>query len=232
MTSPNPSGTDGVRAELRGRSAFTHMAVSLAPGATIVAESGAMASRSGHVTAEAVWNGGLVNALLLRFFAKESLFVNRFTAQAREGEVVLTQATPGDMLSVDLNGQELCLTQGSFIACTPGVALGVAWAGFSSWLAGEGLFRLRASGAGTVWFGGYGSLEARDVTRPLIVDTGHLVAYDPTLSMRTRLSGGIFSSFFGGEGLVLEVSGPGRIYLQSRSIGGLAGWVNSHLFGR
>ena len=232
MTSPTQSASTGVTAELRGRTAFTHIVATLSPGATLVAESGAMASRSGHIVAEATWNGGFVNAVLLRLFAKESLFVNRFTAHGSPGQLVITQATPGDMIAVDLNGQELCLTRGSFIACTPGVSLGVAWAGIASWIAGEGLFRLRAAGHGTVWFGGYGSLEARDISAPLIVDTGHLVAYDPTLAMRTRLSGGIFSSFFGGEGLVLEVSGQGRVYLQSRSISGLAGWVNSHLFGR
>jgi uncharacterized protein (TIGR00266 family) len=217
--------------ELRAKPVFAHIVAKLAPGATIVAESGAMASMSGNVQAESTWNGGLLNALLLKFFAKESLFVNRFTAQGASGELVLTQATPGDIVSAELAGQELCLTQGSFIACTPEVNLGVAWAGFSSWLAGEGLFRLKASGRGTVWFGGYGSVEAREVGPGLIVDTGHLVAYDPTLSMRTRLSGGIFSSFFSGEGLVLEVTGPGKVYLQSRSMGGLASWVNSHLFG-
>jgi uncharacterized protein (TIGR00266 family) len=219
-------------AVLRGQTAFTHIVARLPPGSTLVAESGAMASMSGHVTLQTEWNGGLLNALLLRFFAGESLFVNRFTAAGAEGELVLTQATPGDIAAVELRGQELCLTSGSFVACTPGVQLGVAWAGFSSWLAGEGLFRLRVSGAGTVWFGGYGSVCETDVSTCLVVDTGHLLAYDPTVTMKTRLSGGIFSSLFSGEGLVLEMRGAGRVFLQSRSLGGLSAWVNSHLFGR
>jgi len=219
-------------ATLRGQHAFTHIVAKLPPGAPIVAESGAMASMSGNVNLQTEWNGGVLNALLLRFFAKESLFVNRFTASGGEGEVVLTQATPGDIAQVELRGQELCLTAGSFIACTSGVSVGLAWAGFASWLAGEGLFRLLLSGTGTVWFGGYGSVCERDVSNGLIVDTGHLVAYDPTVSMKTRLSGGIFSSFFSGEGLVLEMRGAGRVFLQSRSLGGLGAWVNSHLLGR
>jgi uncharacterized protein (AIM24 family) len=43
------------------------------------------------------------------------------------------------------------------------------------------------------------------------------------------LAGGLFSSLFSGEGLVLKLRGPGRVYLQSRSIEALASWVNSHL---
>ena len=222
----------GLTAELRGGPAFAHIHVRLRPGATVIAESGAMASMSGGVHSRAEFNGGAVNALLLRFFAKESLFVNHYSVASGEGEVVLTQATPGDIMAATLDGQELCITKGSFIACTDGVRIGVAFAGLHSWFAGEGLFRIRATGRGTVWFGGYGSLERRSLDTPLIVDTGHLVAYSPGLTMETKLSGGLFSSLFGGEGFVLKISGAGTVYLQSRSLGGLAGWINSHLWGR
>jgi uncharacterized protein (TIGR00266 family) len=221
-----------VQAVLRGRPAFTHIVARLPAGAQIVAESDAMARMSGNVAMTAEFNGGLVNAVLLRLFARESLFVNRFVVAGGEGELVLTQPTPGDIAEVQLNGQELYLTAGSFIACTAGISVGVGWAGIASFLAGEGLFRLRVGGTGTVWFGGYGSVNAVDVGQGLIVDSGHLVAYDPTVSLKTRLAAGLFSSFFSGEGLVLDVRGPGRVYLQSRSVDGLASWVNGHLFGR
>ncbi len=69
----------------------------------------------------------------------------------------------------------------------------------------------------------------RDIDEEWIVDTGHLVAYEPTVSLRIGLSGGIFSSFFSGEGLVTRVRGPGRVYLQSRSTSGLSSWTNSYL---
>lgn len=233
MSEPTALAPQGaLEVELRGRPAFTHIVAKLRPGGTIIAESGAMASMSGSVTARAEFNGGFINGFLLRLFANESLFVNHFTASEAGGELVLTQPTPGDIASVELNGEELCITKGSYIASTPGVSISPAWAGLQSWFAGEGLFRIRAQGKGTVWFGGYGSLEARDLSQPIIVDTGHLVAYDPKLTMKTRMSGGLFSSLFGGEGFVLEISGPGRIFLQSRSIGGLASWVNSQLWGR
>jgi uncharacterized protein (AIM24 family) len=61
------------------------------------------------------------------------------------------------------------------------------------------------------------------------VDSGHLVGYEPTVAIRVGLPGGIFSSFFSGEGVVMKLRGPGRVYLQSRNFSGLTGWINSHL---
>lgn len=107
--------------------------------------------------------------------------------------------------------------------------MGLGWAGFKSFIGGEGLFRLKISGTGRCWFGAYGGIFEREITDEYIVDTGHLVAYEPTIRLKVGLAGGIFSSFFGGEGLVTRVRGPGKIYLQSRNFSGLTAWVNAHI---
>ena len=133
------------------------------------------------------------------------------------------------MVELTLDGNTLFLQSGAFIAATNGVTLGVAWAGIASLLGGEGLFRLKVSGRGKVWIGGYGAITPRQIDQELIVDSGHLIAYEPTVQIRSGLAGGIFSSFFGGEGIVMRITGPGRIYLQTRSLEGLAAWTNSHL---
>jgi uncharacterized protein (TIGR00266 family) len=119
---------------------------------------------------------------------------------------------------------------GAFLACEPTVRLSVSWAGLSSWIGAEGLFRLRVHGVGRVWFGAHGAIFSREVDGQYVVDSGHLVAYDPTLSLHVGASGGIFSTLLGGEGLVSRMRGRGRIYLQSRSLSGLAAWTNSHLY--
>ncbi len=191
-----------------------------------------MASMSGHTQLTAQWNGGFINALIRRYLGGESLFVNEVACPAgapAPAEIVITQPTPGDIMELKLNGTSMCLQKGAFIAATTGVILGVAWAGFASWIGGEGLFRLKVSGNGSVWFGGYGAIVSREITEELIVDSGHLIAYEPTVSLSARLSGGIFSSFFGGEGLVTALRGPGRVYLQTRAIQGLAAWTNGFL---
>ena len=96
-------------------------------------------------------------------------------------------------------------------------------------MAREGLFRLKVSGRGQVWFGAYGGIFARDVRDEYVVDSGHLVAYEPSINISLGMAGGVFSSVLSGEGLVARVRGPGRIYLQSRSMAGLAGWLNRHM---
>lgn len=217
-----------MEAEIRNRPSFANVRIQLRAGEGLIAEAGAMASMSPTIEMQAKMAGGFFSAIARRFFGGESFFVNEFATQSA-GELVLTQPYPGDIACVTLRGNGLFLQPGAFIACEPGVQLGVRWAGLASFIGREGLFRLIAQGSGQLWFGAYGGIIERDVDGELIVDSGHLVAYDPTLSLSTGLAGGIFSSFFSGEGLITRVRGRGKVYLQSRSIEGLASWANSHL---
>lgn len=215
--------------EIRNRPAFANLLVNLQAGESIIAEADAMASMSSTIEMSTRWNGGAMRALGKRFLGGESMFVNEFTT-ASAGHVVLTQPFPGDIVCLELQGNTMFLQPGAFIACEPTITLGLGWAGWKSFIAGEGLFRLKVSGKGKIWFGAYGAIFTREVQDEYIVDTGHLVAYEPTIGIKIGLAGGIFSSFFGGEGLVTRVRGPGKIYLQSRSFDGLAAWTNSHLY--
>jgi uncharacterized protein (TIGR00266 family) len=217
-----------MESEIRSRPSFANVLVRLSQGDRIVAESDAMASMSSSITLRTRWSGGFWGALVRRLFGGESLFVNEFTTATR-GELVLTQPYPGDIECIELKGQSLYLQPGAFVACDPDVQMSVGWAGFRSLIAREGLFRLRVSGQGRVFIGAYGGIVAKDIPGEYVVDSSHLVAYEPSLQLRLGMAGGLFSSLFSGEGLVMRLRGPGRIYLQTRSIEGLAAWVNSHL---
>ncbi|TWT75378.1 TIGR00266 family protein [Allorhodopirellula solitaria] len=218
-----------MQAEIHDRPSFANIRVHLEPGEEIVAEADAMASMSSSIEMKTQWSGGFVNGILKRLFGGESMFVNRFSTPSG-GDIVLTQAFPGDIQCLELNGNTMFLQPGAFIACESGVKLGLGWAGLRMFIAREGLFRLKVSGKGRIWFGAYGGIFQREIDSEYIVDTGHLVAYEPTIGIRVAMAGGLFSSFFSGEGLVTRVSGPGRIYMQSRSFDGLAAWTNSHLY--
>jgi uncharacterized protein (TIGR00266 family) len=214
--------------QIRNRPSFANLLVRLSRGDRIVAESNAMASMSSSISLATRFNGGFWRAILRRVFGGESLFINEFATES-QGELVLTQPFPGDIECFALRGTGLYLQPGAFLACDPGVALGLGYAGLASLLAREGLFRLHVHGEGRVWFGAYGGVMTKEIDGEYVVDSGHLVAYEPTIGLRLGMAGGIFSSVFGGEGLVLRLRGQGRIYLQSRSMSGLAKWVNSHL---
>jgi uncharacterized protein (TIGR00266 family) len=208
-----------------GKPVFAYVVVDLQPGETIVAESDAMSSMSANLDMTAKLNGGLIVGLLKKYLGGESLFVNHFTNNTNETlQLHLTQATPGDIEVKELDG-----ITSYYIASEKGVNLGVKWAGFGSLIGGEGLFKLVVSGTGKVIFGAYGGLLEKEINGEYIVDTGHLVAYEPEMKLKPQLAGGIFGSLFGGEGFVTRVEGKGKIYIQTRNISGLASWVNRHL---
>lgn len=214
--------------EIKYKPAFSAIFVTLEPGEKIVAEAGAMATMDGHVTITTELSGSFFSALAKRFFGGESLFVNTFSNNTKQyATVVLTQSVVGDIEEIEIHGKDMYFQPGAYIASTPGVNLGVRWAGFTSWLAGEGLFKLRLSGRGKAYFGAYGGITKKAINGEFIVDTGHLVAYEPGIEMNIKLSNGLLGSLTSGEGFVNRLTGRGNIYLQSRSIGGLVGFLRS-----
>lgn len=219
-----------MQAEIQGSPSFGHIQVILEPGESIQAESNAMASMDADLDMNAALNGNLFSALGKRLLGRESLFITRFTNRTQQGRrLTLTQPVPGDIRKLRLQKQSYCLQPGAYIASTPGIHLGVQWAGFRSMLAGEGLFKLMPSGTGTVWYGGFGALEPKEINGDYLIDTGHLIAYEPQIRLKIQLAGGIFSSLFGGEGFVTRVEGKGQVILQTRSLGGLVRWLNPKL---
>ncbi len=214
----------------KGKSAFTHLAVSLDPQEEIVTESGAMASMDTAISIKAGFKGGIFSAILRKLFGGESAFFSTFKNQSSSIKtIVITKETPGDIVCQELDGDRLYLQPGAFVCCTPGIDIDLKWAGFRYLFGGEGLFRLVASGRGKVWIGVFGSFVERELSGELIVDTGHLVAYPENISYKIQLSGGIFSSFFSKEGLVGRLEGHGKVLLQTRSLGGMVSWLNPRL---
>jgi uncharacterized protein (TIGR00266 family) len=220
-----------VKHEIRYKPSFATVFVTLDPGDSITTEAGAMASMSAQLEMKTAFSGGFLSALLKKFLGGESLFVNTYTNRTRQPlELVLTQSCVGDIAAIALQGgKEICFQPGAYIAHTPGIHMGLGWAGFSSWMAGEGLFKLKLSGQGTVFFGGYGGITKKRVSGEFIVDSGHLIAYDPAIKMSIRLAGGLVGSVTSGEGLVNRLSGNGEVYLQSRSLDGLVRFLRPKL---
>jgi len=219
-----------MEAEIKDRPAFAHVVVTLGPGESITAEADAMATMAAELELETTLNGGFFSALGKRLFGREPMFINSFTNNTmQEKQVMFSQGIPGDIMSIELNGNSFCLQPGAYLCSTPGVELGLKWAGVKSWISREGLCKLEVSGHGTVWYGAYGGMVEKEVDGEYIVDTSHLVGYDPSLSFNVQLAGGFFSSLFGGEGLVTRLEGRGMAVIQTRSLSGLAGWLNPRL---
>ena len=185
----------------------------------------------GGISMKTEFSGGLVSALMRFFFGGESLFVNVYRNDTQKPQsVILTQSMIGDIHRIDLSQGPICFQPGAYIAHTPGAKMGVRWAGFKSWFAGEGLFKLEFSGQGRVFYGCYGGIMEKQIAGEFVVDNSHLVAYEPGIQMNIGMSGGIIGSLTSGEGFVNRLKGRGRIYLQSRSVDGLVGFLRPKCF--
>lgn len=216
---------------IHGSPSFAYVEVDLQPGESFVAESDAMATMDADLDLKAKFNGGFFKGLAKSVLGGESLFINTFTNNTAEGQrLTLAQTFPGDIIAYDLAAGDICLQPGAYICSTREARLGLRWAGFASGIAREGFFKLQMTGgAGTVWFGAYGGILEWEIDGEYIIDTAHLIAYEPQIRLKVQMAGGLFSSLLGGEGLVTRVEGQGKIWIQTRSMPGLVGWLNPKL---
>lgn len=200
------------------RPAYSLARVSLAPGESIKAEAGAMVGMSTGVQMQ-TRSGGMVSGLK-RMFGGESFFRNTFSAEHEAGEVLLAPPLCGDMAVLETGPQGLYIQNTAYVASTPEVQVETKVGGFRGFFSGAGLFILNATsqGAGQVLIGCFGGLTELHCDDNLVIDTGHLVAWDAGLDYSVGKSGaGWVSSFLSGEGLVCHFRGQGRIFIQSRN---------------
>jgi uncharacterized protein (TIGR00266 family) len=207
--------------ELLAQPASTAARISLNAGETLVAETGALIAMSPHVqvrTTSRTRKGGVMQGLK-RLFSQENFFLNHFTAQQNAQEVIIGPALAGDILHHVLQGRSLVVQGGSWLASGEGIDIDTTWQGFTSGLfAGEDFFWVRCSGEGSVLLNSFGAVYTVDVQDTYLVDTGHIVAFEDTLSFQiSKASHSWIGSFLGGEGLVCRFSGHGKVYCQTHN---------------
>ncbi len=215
-----------MRSEIVGNPDYGELIFHLAPGETVRAVSGAMNWMSTDVGVKARLMGGFVRSFARKFLGGASLFISEFRGPSNGGQLSLAPTLPGAIQSVKLDGGTFWLTAGSFLSATSGIDLRTKFYGFRALFSGKGAFLIQASGRGEVWFNAYGALIERELDGELIVDTGHVCAFDPSLDYKIGGMGGLKQTLFSGEGLVMKFSGRGRIYLQTRNLGGTVGWLS------
>lgn len=219
-----------MQTEILYRPCYSLAVVRLESGEALVAEGGAMVSMSATLEIRTSTRGGLLKGLARSILGDENFFQNTFRAKDGPGELTLAPALPGDIIELDLAG-EMLLQSGSYLASQPDITVDTKWGGAKSFFAGEGLCLLKASGRGSLLVSSYGAMHEKQLAagERYVVDTGHIVAFDGSTSYQVRRVGGIKSTLFGGEGLVAEFSGPGRVLLQTRGPAAFLDWLGPHL---
>ena len=208
-----------------GNPDYGQLTVDLGPEDSFIAEAGSMAWMSDGMQVKARLLGGFFKALIRKAVGGESLFVGEYR-HPRGGSVTFSPDRPGAVLKRTLNGDMFILTSGSFMASTPGVKLKTRFAGLRGLFSGEGAFFVECTGSGELFYNSFGAVLEKQVDGSFIVDTGHVVAWEPGLTYSIRGMGGIKSTLLSGEGLIMSFSGTGKIYLQTRTMSGLSGWLS------
>lgn len=194
--------------------------IRLGGGEQVRVEGGAMMSMNTDVGIQTGATGGLMKSLARKMLTQESFFQNTYTAGPSGGEVTVAPALPGDLMLLELDGSTVFMLHGGgYVASEMGVQVDSKWGGAKTFFAGEGLVMLRCSGAGKILVSSYGAIHEMTLAagQAYTVDTGHLVAFQEGMGLRIRRVGGLKSTLFSGEGIVCDLSGPGRVLMQTRS---------------
>jgi uncharacterized protein (TIGR00266 family) len=212
--------------EILFRPSYSLAEVKLAPNEKIRAESGAMVSMSSGIEIQTKAAGGILKSLGRSLMGGESFFQNFFQATGQGGEITLAPELPGDISLIVLNNGRVLVQSGSYLASEEGIELSTKLSK-KAFMSGEGFSILEASGSGKLLVSSYGAVHEKMLApgEKYIVDTAHLVAFDDSLNVATKTVGGLKSTFLSGEGLVVELTGPGKLYLQTRSPQALINWI-------
>ena len=231
--------SDEIDYEIFG-SEMQYVVVELDPDESVIAEPGAMMFMTSGIKMESRLgdpsqsNTGLLGKLVVagkRAMTGESLFITMFTQAGKgKGQVAFAAPYPGKILPLHLDqlGGELICQKDSFICAARGTQMGIAFQkkiGVGLF-GGEGFVMQRLTGDGITMIHAGGTLLKRTLKdgETLKLDTGCLVALQPSVKYDIQYVGGIKNAFFGGEGFFFAtVTGPGKVWLQSLPFSRLAG---------
>ena len=206
--------------------------VELDPDETVIAEAGAMVYMDSNVDFESKMgdgsnpNQGFFGKLLsagTRMLTGESVFMTHFTHRGRgKAKVAFAAPYPGTVIPIDLSEMQqgsitvqkdafLCAALGTKVSITFNKKLG------SGLVGGEGFILQKLEGDGRAFIHAGGTLIEKELNNETLkVDTGCVVAFEPTIDFDVQRAGGLRSMVLGGEGLFLAtLSGTGKVWLQS-----------------
>ncbi len=213
--------------EILYRPSFSLAIVRMETGEELSVEAGAMVSMSGNISIQTSAKGGIFGALKRSVLGGESFFINNYKSEDGPGELTLASALPGDLVYRELENETVYVQSGSYIASVPNIEIDTKWGGAKTFFGGEGLFLLKVTGRGPLFISSYGAIHEVNLAQgeKYIVDTGHLVAFNEGLSYNVKRVGSWKSTLLSGEGLVCELTGPGKVFLQTRSPNAFLAWL-------
>ena len=202
-------------------------------GEIMYTQSGGMSWQTQGIKMSTNARGGVMKSLG-RMFTGESIFMSSYTAEVDGAKISFATTVPGDIMPVNMsetpNG--LILQKGAFLCAENDIELKVKFTKrFSAGLfGGEGFILQEAKGRGMLFLEIDGDPIIKELAAGEIlkVDTGNVVAFEPSVAYEIETVKGLGNIFLGGEGLFLtKLTGPGKVILQSQNFADFAGRVAS-----
>jgi uncharacterized protein (TIGR00266 family) len=189
-------------------------------GEKIVAEAAAMVYMRGNIKTETrMRKGGFLKSLKAAALGGESFFVNEFIAEEDGCKLGLTGNMLGDIEVIHVD-QEYIVQSGAFVGSTGNLTLDTKWQGFTKGIFGSNLFMLKTMGQGDMFVNGWGGILSTKLEpgEKMILDNYQLIALSSTAEYRVSKHGSFKTTLFGGEALVIEITGPGTVYFQTKNL--------------
>lgn len=203
--------------------------IRLKAGETVYTQSGGMAYQSDGISMSTNARGGIMQSLG-RMFTGESIFMANYTAQKEGAMVAFASTVPGEIIDLDLATLQgvMIIQKGAFLCAEANVETSIAFTKkFSAGLfGGEGFILQKATGNGKIFLEVDGDVIQKELAagEVLKVNTGNVVAFEPSVSYGIETIKGLGNIFLGGEGLFLtKLVGPGKVILQSQNFRDFAG---------
>ena len=218
--------------EIKGGS-FPVVICNLENGEKMITEKGSMAWMSPNMQMQTI--GGGLGRMFTKAFSGESMFQNHYTAKGGPGMIAFTSSFPGEIKVLEIGpGQEMILQKSAFLAAEAGVELSIHFQKRlgSAVFGGEGFIMQRLSGRGTAFVEIDGDLMEY-ILKPgqkLVLNTGNVAGFEPSVQMDIQLVTGAKNMIFGGEGIFNTVlTGPGRVWVQTMPIYNVANAIRPYI---
>ena len=211
-----------MKTEVIGTNAYQSLKVDLEPGEVFLSEAGKMVRASREIEIDVTMRkkeGGGIMSGLKRLLSGDSFFFARYTAKAQGGEVVISPTLVGNVKVIDLKGDTWFCPGGAFLACSEKVSADPVWQGMKGLFSGENMVFIKSSGEGFLALEAFGVITPMQVDGEFVVDTGHVVAFQDSLTYEIgRPAGaGWITTYLSGEGLIIRFKGHGTVYIQSHN---------------
>ena len=213
-----------MRYEIKGGS-FPVVECQLESGEKMITERGSMVWMSPNMQMET--KGGGIGKMFSKVLSGESMFQNIYTAKG-DGMIAFGSSFPGQIKPVEIGrGQEMIVQKSAFLAAQSGVEISIHFSKKigAGLFGGEGFIMQRLSGNGIAFVEIDGELVEYELQtgQQIVVDTGNVAGFNPSVQMDIRQVPGMKNMLLGGEGLFNTVlTGPGKVWLQTMPISNVA----------